>query len=442
MVHYLGVCKHSKESNIVDLRSDGVLQYVFIEERYTRKKYYKNFPTNAMLKMLVNRNDNFRIGEFSKKDFNFIDKLFGNISYVNIQKPLHHLFHAYESFYTSGFDRAAVLVVDGYGSNDGNDVESISLYHKFGKSTELLKKYYINDSLGRFYKKACDILEFGDNEEGHFMGLSSYGVPFEERYAEFNNGRIKINFDDGIARYKANNKTLNCINSINFVATVQRDLVECLLGLVKYIKDITHEDNLCLSGGVFNNVLVNNAICESGIFKNVWCSPAPGDFGISIGRAYIIYEVDNEKVDFHRLDNAYKGETMYYNDNVIDFLNKSNTKYVEISNDEIVNMLCDGKVLAWFQGASEFGRRALGHRSLIANPSNYDMYKLVSGKIKGRAPYRPLACTVPDELFDLMFDVKNKDLTEYMLRAIPIRNEMKKRFLLVLILMEPLDHKD
>lgn len=430
MNHYLGVCKLAKESCIVDVRSNGELQYVFFEERFNRKKYYDNFPINAIFKMLINRTDSFRMGEFNKGDIYFIDKFFSNISFINTQNPLHHLCHAYESFYTSGFDRAAILVVDGFGQNNFYGIdskESITLYQKEGRKIKELKKYFLPDSLGLFYGRASSILGFNDNEEGHFMGLAAYGKPFEKRILSIQNGQFKYdtNMKELEKKYTVNKNSLDLINSINFAATVQRDLSECVLELVKDIKNITNEENLCLSGGVFNNVVINNAICESGIFKNIWCSPTPGDFGIAIGKAYLTYETDVENLEFHKLDSAYKGDDIDSNDeNILKYFKENNISYSEISSDSIVRKLSKGRVLAWFQGASEFGRRALGHRSIIADPSKHEMYKLISGEIKKRAPYRPLACTVPDELFDLIFDVKNKDLTEYMLRAIPIRKEM------------------
>lgn len=436
MIHYLGLnFEDFKESTIADVKSDGELQNVFIEERYTREKYCGTFPLISMFKTFFDRDDDFKVIEDDKFEFEKFEKIFKKINYVKTKTSSHHLYHAYESFYTSGFDHAAILVIDGYRENRKlllTESESITLYLKRGKDIKVLCKYSTPYSLGLFYHMACMSLGFSDNEEEQFMNLSVYGEPFEDRMLSIKNGELQYFCDEEemAKHYKVDKESLNLINSINYAATVQRDLSECVLELVKNIKKMTNEENLCLSGGIFNNAIINNLICESGIFKNVWCSPAPGDFGLSIGKAYLAYETDSEKINFHKLNTVYKGMgTEYNDDNIFLFFNNRSIEYSEISYKDIVNKLCEGKVLAWFQGASEFGRKALGHRCLIANPEYPYMYEKVSRKIKGNAPYIPLACTVPDELFDLMFDVKNKDLTEYMLRAIPIRSEMKAKVL-------------
>ena len=265
------------------------------------------------------------------------------------------------------------------------------------------------------------------------MGLSAYGVPDEERYLKIENGKfiynqkyydiIKINIH---SKKVVDKFSLSLINKVNFAATIQRDLIECVMELVKDIKKLTNEDNLCLSGGIFNNVLANNYICESGIFKNVWCSPAPGDYGLSVGKAYMEYEIDNKDIKYNRLDSAYLGEE-YSDEKIIEYLNRIGIEFEEIGIDKIADLFVDNRVIVWFQGRSEYGKRALGHRSILCNPIDRSNYDKVSYMIKKRAEYRPLACTIPSELFDLMFDVKNKDLVEFMLRGIPIRKEMRDK---------------
>lgn len=428
---YLAINRGTKESAVALVLNDGVLRWVFTEERYTRKKYDSDFPYFSIvdIKHYIDRDILFNSYIEENDIIDFFNSYFPGIKFGERVDLNHHLLHCYESFYTSGFNRAAVLVVDGVGDNIGNDYESISLYHKIGRETKLLKKYYRKSSLGSYYAAGSLTFGFKDNEEGHFMGLSSYGIPFEKRYARFEKGEIIIdNLDDPLREYKTNHNTLECINSVNFAATVQRDTTECLLGLVKYIKELTGEDNLCLSGGVFNNVLANNVICESGVFKNVWCSPAPGDYGITVGKCYFDYEKNTPDTDinYHRIENAYLGAE-YNDDTITKYLNDNGIEYEETDISDIGSMLSRDYVLAWFQGRSEYGRRALGHRSIIANPSKRSNYNKISMIIKNRAPYRPLACTVPDKLFDMMFDVKNKDLTEYMLRAIKIKEEIRDK---------------
>lgn len=429
--NYIDYTFEAKESAVALVLKDGVLRFVFTEERYTRKKYDNNFPFHAIVKLssVIDRGLLLCHDVNDKDRVNFFKIYFPDILIKNPINYYHHLLHCYESFYTSGFDRAAVLVVDGYGNDDGNDVESISLYHKIKRETKLIKKYYKKDSIGCFYGYGCSVLGFKKEQEGHFMGLSSYGIPYKKRYVRFVDGNMEMNYPvEGDENFIEDHNSINCINSLNFAATIQRDTTECLIGLVKYIKDLTGEDNLCLSGGVFNNVLANNAICESGIFKNVWCSPAPGDYGLTVGKVYLTYEnsTPDEKLTSKRLKDAYLGEE-YTDDMILDFLKKFSIEFNEVGIDEVADLLVNDRVIAWFQSRSEYGRRALGHRSILCNPMYRKNYKRVSKNIKNRAPYRPLACTVPNELFDLLFDVKNKDLTEFMLRGIVIREEMRDK---------------
>lgn len=152
MVHYLGMqIGKDIESSIVDVKEDGTLQNVFIEERYNRKKYSGILPFNGLSKVCFGRseNDKLRISKNYEKELDNFGGLFNNIKFVKTQNELHHLCHAYESFYTSGFNRAAILVIDGYGDNNRFDVkekESITFYHKIGKETRELKKYFLPEN--------------------------------------------------------------------------------------------------------------------------------------------------------------------------------------------------------------------------------------------------------------------------------------------------------
>ena len=420
---------NNKESAIAVINDDGVLDLVYTEERYDKKKYSDIFPYHSLEK-LVNKFDG-KIKMYAKSDKErYLFKLFiPSISFdIKNEKPYsHHLLHCYESFYTSGFDRAAVLVADGYGNDPDLGQISMVLYHKIGVETQVLKKYLVNDSLGKFYSDACEFLGFKFNHEGEFMGLSAYGKPSNEHYCWIENGNVKKNYskeDWERNYYVCGNRDLDIINASNFVATVQRDLNECIIEILKYLKELTHEDNLCLSGGIFNNVITNNLICESGIFEKVWCSPAPGDYGLTVGLTSFSYECDNENAKSKKLISPYLGEE--YSDKYIrSFLKKNGVKFHEAKLEELADILVYNHVIVWFQGRSEYGRRALGHRSILCNPNYRRNYKKISMDTKNRAAYRPLACSVPNELFDLMFDVKSNDLTEFMLRSIPVKEEIR-----------------
>lgn len=420
---------NNKESAIAVINDDGVLELVYTEERYNRKKYSDIFPYHSIEKLVGKFDKDIKMYAKNDKERYLFKSLIPAISFEikNEKKYSHHLLHCYETFYTSGFDRAAVLVADGYGDDPELGQASIVLYHKIGTETKILRKYSSKDSLGKIYSKACSFLGFKNNQEGEFMGLSAYGKPYKEHYFTFTNGEIVKNntIEDWDRKYYVSgNHVVDIINATNFAATVQRDLNESIIEILKYLKELTHEDNLCLSGGIFNNVITNNLVCESGIFKNIWCSPAPGDYGLTVGLASFSYECDNENAKSVKLQSPYLGEE-FTDDIIIKFLESNEIPYEIILLEEISKFLVNNKIIAWFQGRSEYGRRALGHRSILCNPYYRINYNKVSMDIKKREAYRPLACTVPSELFDSMFDVKNKDLTEFMLRSIPVKDEIK-----------------
>lgn len=422
---------NNKESAIAVVSDDGVLDLVYTEERYNRKKYSDAFPFYSLERLVGKYDKDIKIYPKNDKERFIFKQFFPNINYniKNQKQYSHHLLHCYESFYTSGFDRAAILVADGYGDDPELGRASMCLYRKVGVETEVIKKYSKDNSLGLFYSHACRALGFGHNHEGKLMGLSAYGKPYNERFCTFDNGEVHIKYDKSEWErkyYVCGNRTVDIINASNFAATVQRDLNECVIEILKYLKKLTNEDNLCLSGGIFNNVVTNNIICESGIFKNVWCSPAPGDYGLTVGLTSFSYECDNDNAKSIRLKDTYLGEEFTDND-ILQFLENNKISYEVLTTEEISNFLVRDKIIAWFQSRSEYGRRALGHRSLLANPYYRKNYKRLSIDIKNREEYRPLACSVPNELFNLMFDVKNIDLTEFMLRAIPVKEAIREK---------------
>ena len=163
------------ESSVAIVDQNGKLELVYTEERYNGFKYFNWYPIISLKKASEKIKD--KVKTSCPDDEVLILKSFFPEMHISGIHYSHHLCHCYESFYTSGFDHAAVLVVDGHGDDDKNGTESITFYHKIGKGTKVLKKYYLPDSLGLFYEESAKVCGFYDNEEGHFMGLSAYGVP-------------------------------------------------------------------------------------------------------------------------------------------------------------------------------------------------------------------------------------------------------------------------
>lgn len=361
----------------------------------------------------------------------------------------HHLGHICDAYYQSGFSSAAVVIIDG----DGDAREGITIAHVVDNDIKILKKYDYRKSLGLLYGAAAGYCGFDAYGEGKFMGLTSYGKDLGIRIMDFNDTTKEIdlhcpeldmddlvNYDQpediisctfesyfikNYYPYYNKNEESNLLYYIDFAKTIQENFNEVYLDVIKYAKELTGEDNLCVTGGCIQNCVGNNVIVESGIFKNVFAPPAPHDAGCGAGYAFYAANRLGEKIERKRLTNSYVGKTYSDKEVLKSVTKKFNVEEYDLN--KVVNILKGEKIIAWFQGGSELGPRALGHRSILADPSDRENLNDINNLIKHRENWRPLAPVVPAELFDLIFDVKSHDLAEFMLRTIPIKKEWQKK---------------
>ena len=426
---------------------DGKVIDNYEEERFDRKKHSDNFP-ELSIKRIFKKNHltindiDILAGNFEEQD---IIEAFPNVKkFPKVIYYNHHMGHICDSFFQSGFKSAACLIVDGCGDND----ESITLAHVKNNEIKILKQYPLSMSLGILYTASIGYCNMGNFSEGKLMGLSSYGKPLNVDILKWNNETKEIdtpyikysyeyikniakNYSNDLVKLienimndyflkmiypYSNDKTNSLIHYINFAATIQDNFNKIYLELAKYLKELTGEENLILSGGCIQNCVGNNIIVESGLFKNVFAGPAPHDAGTAAGYALYAAHMAGENIDNKRLRTSYRND--YYKSPMF------GKKYNQL---ELAEQLKNNKVLLWYQNGSEIGPRALGHRSILANPSDRHIFNILNNNIKHRENYRPLAPIVPAELFDIIFDVKSYDLTEFMLRTIPIREEWRKR---------------
>lgn len=453
-----GSFRNQNHDSSASLLIDGKLVGNYEEERFNRIKHSVNqFPLHSINKLLNENNltlkdiDAIGIAEAEYKIYiKNMKKLFPECNtFPNNIFYDHHMGHICDAFYQSGFNSAAVVIVDG----DGDQQEGITIAHVKDNNIRILKKYDYRKSLGLMYSSAtghCNLGYFGD---GKFMGLSSYGQDLGIRILSFNENTkdIDINYKtcsiEEIKNFKIPEEFItysfnkfynlnfypyiekipetNILYYIHFARTIQENFNEVYLDVIKYAKKLTNEDNLCITGGCIQNCIGNNLIVESGIFKNVFAPPAPHDAGCAAGYAFYAANKLGEKIENKRLTNSYVGKK--YSDDEITKSFKDNLKIEEYNRNNVVKLLKNNKIIAWFQDGSELGPRALGHRSILANPSERDNLNTINNHIKMRENWRPLAPTVPAELFDLLFDVKSYDLTEFMLRTIPIKKEWQQK---------------
>ena len=346
--------------------------------------------------------------------------------------PEHHLSHAAHTFFTSSFDEAAILTVDGVGEWSTTT---------FGTAKNTTIKL-INDirwphSLGLFYSAFTYFLGFKVNEgEYKLMGLSSYGKPkyYDKILSELidvkHDGSIHLNmkyFAFTYDKYMTNQnfaklfgilprKNGEKMKQIHFDigASAQLVLEEILLKMVNHVYEKTKMTNLCLGGGVALNGVANNRILRESPFENIHIPPSPGDAGSAIGCAQYSYycHFKNERI-FSKTseqikNNIYVGPD-YSNEQIKTFLDKNEIKYDYLEKDLLLQttakLISEGNVVGWYQGKMEWGPRALGNRSILADPRNPKMKDILNQKIKHRESFRPFAPSIMEEYVSEYFDI-------------------------------------
>ena len=343
----------------------------------------------------------------------------------------HHQQHCAASFYASGFESALGLVVDG--SGDLND--SISLFKCSKKDGIIeLKKYAKAYSLGDLYSKASVSMKLGNNSEGKLMGLASY-YKSDWKYSNFDKETKEMKHENLFDWYKNQNPYPFCefledyIHYIKAAGEVQALFNNTILDLTEYLKSFDpEEENLVISGGCMLNCSANAEIEKQGLFKNIYCFPATNDAGISLGAAYLNALEVCENRETKRLEHVYLGVNYQKSKTPLRLREIYNNRIEEYNINNVINDLNKNKVIAWYQGRSEAGPRALGHRSLLASPTNRETLDFINKEIKGREAFRPLAPIVLDKYYLDVFDDPNpENLTPFMLKNVVIKEEWRHK---------------
>ena len=341
----------------------------------------------------------------------------------------HHIQHCAASFYASGFDSALGLVVDGSGDQD----DAITLFKCSKKDgiTEL-KKYSRKYSLGDLYSKAAMSMGLGNNSEGKLMGLASYWKS-DLTYSNFDKETKEMKHEHiwewmvSQKLYPFDEKLKDPIHYIRAAGEVQAIFNNTLLDLTEYLKSFDpSEENLVISGGCMLNCSCNAEIEKQGLFKNIYCFPATNDAGISLGAAYLQALTVCENKETKRIDHVYLGVNYPRSKTP---LRLREIHYNRIKDYDIKQTAIDldqNRIIAWYQGRSEAGPRALGHRTLLASPSSRKMLDVINKFIKGREAFRPLAPIVLDKYYLDIFDDPNpENLSPFMLKNVVIKEEWR-----------------
>jgi carbamoyltransferase len=370
------------------------------------------------------------------------EAILGSLSRISIQQVIsrllgydgrveifdHHLSHAASSFFFSGFEEAAIMTVDGVG-------DWPTTTYGFGKRTQIERFDQVDfpDSLGFFYSAITSYLGFEVNDgEYKVMGLAPYGKPI---YVDQLSKLVEI---DSKGQYRLNMEYFSFLSEdfmfseqlgtlldhpprepeseiLSFHQDVARSLQvlleEILLQKVRYLHGEAPSENLCMAGGVALNCVANSRILKDGPFKRLFVQPAAGDAGGSFGAAALAHvRLTGEAPSRKRLDHVYLGPDFSSSD-VHDILSASSARFHDYRGreEDLISATADhlvkGKVIGWFQGRMEFGPRALGARSILADPRRPEMRDQINALVKMREAFRPFAPAVLEsqtaEHFDL-----------------------------------------
>jgi carbamoyltransferase len=343
----------------------------------------------------------------------------------------HHLSHAASAYFASPFDEAAVLTMDGVG-----EWTTTSLALGKGKELAVHREIHFPHSLGLLYSAMTYYTGFKVNSgEYKVMGLAPYGEPKYARHIRDHLIDIKEDgsyaLDMGYFNYctglTMTNEKFNELfggpprtvesrltqREMDLAASIQAVTEEVVIKLARGIAKTTGQKNLCLAGGVALNCVANGKLLREKVFDNIWIQPAAGDAGGALGAALAAYHImlggeRKPSVGGDRMKGSYLGPS-YDQRDIEERLTKAGAKFKTLSDREVIDVtaqaLADGKAVGWHQGRMEFGPRALGGRSILADPRSPSVQKMLNLKVKYRESFRPFAPSVLREDVSQWFDI-------------------------------------
>ena len=383
-----------------------------------------------------------------------IDQILGKNEKRKFMVCEHHISHAASAFYPSPYEKAVIITIDGVGEWA---TTTVSIGN--GKDIAIKEELRFPHSLGLLYSAFTYFCGFKVNSGDYkFMGLAPYGEPKYEKLIRDElldikeDGSFRMNleyFDYQYGRAMTNEKMAELFGGprrvpeaeitkreMDIAASVQRITEEIILRMVRHAKGTYGQeiDNLVLAGGVALNCVANGKIKKSNIFKNLWIQPAAGDAGGSLGcalyAAYNYYGL-KRKVELCDLQKGSYLGPQFTHDNIKEYLDKHGYIYHELREDihkKIAEELAEEKVIGLFQGRMEFGPRALGNRSIIADARSESMQVKLNQKIKYRESFRPFAPSVLREDVGEYFELE--DESPYMLLVADVCKSRRNAFVL------------
>ena len=370
------------------------------------------------------------------------DELLGRPLRQRFHFVQHHLAHAASAYFPSGFDRAAILSIDGIG-----EVAGSALAKAVGTRIQMIETFDYPNSLGFVWEVMSGYLGFSHYDASKVMGLAAYGNPdvFRRQFQSM----LRVGKEDyavnpemiglqpekffklealfGPSRFLDSDEILP--RHADIAAALQEATNAAVMALVRRLRRKVPSDKLCISGGVALNCVTNGLIKQSSDFSDVFIPSAPHDAGTAIGAALVVHCAKHKKPPQRGNSTPYLGPAFSRRD-ILAAVKTAGlvARRSKAPAREAAEMIAEGKIVAWFQGRMEFGPRALGNRSLLADPRRPDMRNILNQRVKHREDFRPFAPSVMAEHADEWFEVGAHSTShEFMLFACGVKPEQRGR---------------
>lgn len=431
---------------------DGKVHTVIEEERLLRIKGCNGIlPVESMRACLNNANlkindvdyivlDGETYEDIKNRTKDWIKHHFGYSPKIVVIN--HQLAHISSAFFQSGFTNAMCLSYDAWGDRLSGALAIGTNKNKL----KVIDEIPGTNSLGVFYSTMTSFLGFKPNEDEYkVMGLAPYGnsnydlsfflKPKSNGYfcdnsyfrKRLSGSEYEQFYSEKLIKKLGNPRKKNDPISkkyLDIAASAQKHLEDAAISLIKYAHKKTNQTNLCLAGGVSLNCSLNGKISDLPFIKNFFIQPAASDRGLALGSALYLANQLGDKIK--KIDHVFYGPKNS-NDNIKKNLDLCGMKYKKLNypDETAANLISDNKVIGWFQGRSEYGPRALGNRSILANPGNKNMKSIVNRKIKFREEFRPFAPSVINEDYKDIFNLKSE--SPYMTIACEVKKKWRSK---------------
>jgi carbamoyltransferase len=374
-----------------------------------------------------------------------VEEFLGRPLKQNFHFVPHHMAHAASAYFPSGFDRAAILSLDGIGEVAGSFLAKAQ-----GTRIQPVESIDYPNSLGFLWEVISSHLGFSHYDASKVMGLAAYGNP--EIFRRKLQSALRVGKEDytvspefltanpnlyatldsvfGPPRFEDGENAEILPRHADIAAALQEATNEAVLALVRRLKRQVPFDKLCMAGGVALNCVTNEIVRKSGEFSDVFIPSAPHDAGTAIGAAQIVHCSKQKSSPERGMSSPYLGPAFERRE-ILAAVKSSGleARRSKSPGRDAAEMIADGKIVAWFQGRMEFGPRALGNRSLLADPRRPDMRTILNQKVKHREDFRPFAPSVMAEHADQWFELGGARATShgFMLFACDVKPELRDR---------------